>query len=60
MTPVAQMYASRDDDFGNGRLGRTVFEQTIEHQAERLMDDPAASTRIITRADVLRLRTETA
>jgi SpoVK/Ycf46/Vps4 family AAA+-type ATPase len=46
------LWATRGDDFGNGRLARTQFESTIERQAERLMSDPEGSTRIITAADV--------
>ena len=31
-----QLYNSRDKNFGNGRLARTLFEKTIEKQATRL------------------------
>src|SRR4051794_40130113 len=47
-----RLYAIRGDDFGNGRLAQTQFETTIERQAERLMSDVDASTRIITAADI--------
>jgi SpoVK/Ycf46/Vps4 family AAA+-type ATPase len=46
------LYAARGDDFGNGRLVRTQFEKVVERQAERLMSDPDASTRLITVADI--------
>lgn len=51
----ARLYAGRGDDFGNGRLVRTLFERTIERQAERLMADVDASTRVIIAADVAEL-----
>ena len=50
------MHAGRDEGFGNGRAVRTVFERTIERQAERLMDDQEASTRIVTAADIPTMR----
>ncbi len=46
------LWSTRGEDFGNGRLARTQFESTIERQAERLMADPEASTRIITAIDI--------
>ncbi|MGO9511324.1 MAG: AAA family ATPase, partial [Mycobacterium sp.] len=46
------LHGARGDDFGNGRLVRTQFEKVIERQAERLMSDPDASTRMITEADI--------
>ncbi|MTJ81109.1 MAG: AAA family ATPase [Telmatospirillum sp.] len=46
------LYARRGDDFGNGRLVRSLFETTIERQAERLMSDLEASTRLIQAADI--------
>ncbi|NMO02667.1 AAA family ATPase [Gordonia sp. TBRC 11910] len=48
----AELYAARSADFGNGRVVRTHFEQAIERQAERLVNDPSASTRLLTEADV--------
>ena len=46
------LWAKRASDFGNGRVARTQFEAAVERQAMRLMDDPAASTRILTAADI--------
>ncbi|OBF91813.1 hypothetical protein A5791_14990 [Mycobacterium sp. 852002-51163_SCH5372311] len=46
------LHAARGDDFGNGRLVRSQFEKVIERQAERLMADADASTRLITEADI--------
>jgi SpoVK/Ycf46/Vps4 family AAA+-type ATPase len=44
--------SNRGADFGNGRLARTQFEKAVERQAGRLANDAAASTRIITAADI--------
>jgi SpoVK/Ycf46/Vps4 family AAA+-type ATPase len=52
LTMFERLSATRGDDFGNGRLARTQFEQTIERQAERLALDIEASTRILTVADI--------
>jgi hypothetical protein len=46
------LHADRGQDFGNGRLVRTVFEKVIERQAERLVSDLDGSTRLITDADI--------
>lgn len=48
----ARMHADRDGQFGNARHVRTVFERTIERQAERLLEDLDASTRLIVAADI--------
>nr|WP_246495250.1 AAA family ATPase [Ameyamaea chiangmaiensis] len=48
----ARMHADRDGQFGNARDVRTVFERTIERQAERLVEDLEASTRLIVAADI--------
>jgi hypothetical protein len=49
---LTDLYQTRGADFGNGRLVRTLFEQTIEKQAARLADDSQASARIIMVADL--------
>ena len=45
-------YTQRGADFGNGRLVRSIFDVCIERQAERLMSDFEASTRLITACDI--------
>ena len=47
-----RVYATRSENFGNGRLVRTFFETSIERQAERLMTDTNGSARVITPADI--------
>ena len=39
-----RMYAERDDNFGNGRTVRNVFEKIINCQANRLAADPAGES----------------
>ncbi len=47
-----KLYDARDDTFGNGRVARSVYERTIERQAERLADDLDGSTRVIVARDI--------
>ncbi|BAY36951.1 AAA ATPase central domain-containing protein [Nostoc sp. NIES-2111] len=37
LNKLADLYAGRDNKFGNGRLVRNIFEKTIEKQANRLV-----------------------
>ena len=39
-----RMYAERDDNFGNGRDVRNIFENIINAQANRLVSDPDLTT----------------
>ncbi|HRK24717.1 MAG TPA: AAA family ATPase, partial [Beijerinckiaceae bacterium] len=48
----SDMYATRAKDFGNGRSVRQLFEQVLERQAGRVVDDPDCDVAAITAADV--------
>ncbi len=49
------LYSNRDGNFGNGRMVRNLFEQTISNQSDRLveLEDPSEDQlRTITEADL--------
>jgi len=48
----ARMYAGRGKDFGNGRSVRQLFEQVLERQAGRVVEDPDCDVAAITAADI--------
>jgi hypothetical protein len=50
-----QAYISRTDSFGNGRLVRNVFHETMSRQADRLMTLPGFNEdvlQILTHEDI--------
>jgi stage V sporulation protein K len=44
----AELYEKRDETFGNGREVRNLFEQTITHQANRIITLPMINTMCLT------------
>lgn len=47
LNKLTDLYASRDNKFGNGRLVRNIFEKTIERQANRLVKVSGVSKEIL-------------
>jgi SpoVK/Ycf46/Vps4 family AAA+-type ATPase len=47
-----EMYETRGKDFGNGRSVRQLFEQVLERQAGRVVDDPDCDVAAIVAADI--------
>lgn len=43
LNKLNDLYVTRDNKFGNGRLVRNIFEKTIEKQANRLVKIPGVS-----------------
>nr|WP_282440340.1 hypothetical protein [Brasilonema sp. UFV-L1] len=43
MKKFTELYTNRDQNFGNGRLVRNIFEKTIERQANRLVKNSRIS-----------------
>lgn len=52
MVRLTEMYETRGKDFGNGRSVRQLFEQVIERQAGRVVDDPDCDVAAIIAADI--------
>lgn len=52
LAKLAEMYETRGKDFGNGRSVRQLFEQIIERQAGRVVDDPDSDVAAIIASDV--------
>lgn len=50
---MQQLHDEKGEAFGNARDVRTFFEQTLERQASRLIEDETASTRIIVVQDIV-------
>ena len=57
---VAELHRTRDENFGNARDVRKLFEAIVEKQAERLAEDAAADIQQLTVADVPDTRPEVA
>lgn len=53
---LRDLYAQRDENFGNGRVVRNIFDAVKEAQAERLAQDPGSSASRITASDIERVR----
>ena len=53
---LQDIYAQRDENFGNGRVVRNIFDAVKEAQAERLAQDPGSSASRITASDIERVR----
>lgn len=53
---LRDIYAQRDENFGNGRVVRNIFDAVKEAQAERLAQDPGSSASRITAGDIERIR----
>jgi SpoVK/Ycf46/Vps4 family AAA+-type ATPase len=49
---MQDLYDHRGEHFGNGRDARTLYEQTLEHQARRLAQQPAADPSILLPEDM--------
>ncbi len=49
---IEEMHRVRDRKFGNARAVRTMFEQLLERQAERLAAQPDADTSVVLESDV--------
>ena len=49
---VREIHRTRGERFGNGRAIRTLFEQTMERQANRLAKDPRLDTSTIEAVDI--------
>lgn len=46
------LHQHRDENFGNARQVRTLFEKIIQQQAIRLVDEPDSDTQVIQLADI--------
>jgi SpoVK/Ycf46/Vps4 family AAA+-type ATPase len=53
---LRDIYAQRDENFGNGRVVRNIFDAVKEAQAERLAQDTSSSASLITADDIERIR----
>lgn len=49
---MSKLYLNRDDNFGNARDVRNLFEKMISNQANRLMNTELSSNDIIARITV--------
>ena len=49
---LTEMYETRGKDFGNGRSVRQLFEQVLERQAGRVVDDPDCDVAAILPEDI--------
>jgi len=49
---IEELYRTRDENFGNARVVRKLFETILEHQAERLTPDTSADTSLILSSDI--------
>ncbi len=52
LATLTELYETRGKDFGNGRSVRQLFEQVLERQAGRVVDDPDCDVAAITAADI--------
>ena len=52
MAKLTGMYETRAKDFGNGRSVRQLFEQVLERQAGRVVDDPDCDVGAILAEDI--------
>ena len=57
---IADMYRTRDENFGNARDVRKLFETIVEKQAERLASDESADLQQLVVADIPNTRPEIA
>lgn len=53
---LVTLYGQRDQNFGNGRVVRNIFDAVKEAQAERLSQDHKSSASVIQAADIVLVR----
>lgn len=49
----AELYADRDETFGNGRLARNLFETAINKQASRIVAEPHIDERVLSTLEMI-------